>query len=132
MSLRTRDGIPSDARGLLPPPRAGMRLTADAERWLPEITQRLVDRFQPVGIVLFGSQARGEATPHSDIDLLVVLPTVTSRRAAAGAMYASLAGIPTGTDIHVVSAADVERYHDSIGTIVRPALAEGTLLYAST
>lgn len=131
MSLRTRDGIPSDVRELLPPLRAGMRLTTDAERWLREITQRLVDRFQPIGIVLFGSQARGEATPHSDIDLLVVLPTVSSRRAAAGAMYASLEGIPTGTDIHVVSAADVERYHDSVGTIVRPALIEGTLLYAS-
>lgn len=47
-------------------------------------------------------------------------------------MYASLAGIPAATDIHVVSAADVERYHDSIGTIVRPALSEGVLLYDRT
>ncbi len=50
------------------------------------------------------------------------------RREAAGAMYASLCGIPAATHIHVVSAADVERYHDSIGTIVRPALSEGVLL----
>lgn len=122
----------ADLQALLPRARSGLRLTEDAERWLPEITRRLVDGFQPLGIVLFGSQARGEATPRSDIDLLVVLPTVTSRRSAAGAMYASLEGIPAGTDIHVVSADDVERYHDSVGTIVRPALAEGTLLYASS
>lgn len=116
-------------RTLLPSRRRDLRLTAAAEQWLPEITKRLVDGFQPVGIVLFGSQARGEATRHSDIDLLVVLPTVTVRREAAGAMYASLAGIPAPTDIHVVSTDDVERYHDSLGTIVRPALSEGVLLW---
>lgn len=113
------------------PARRRLTLNPEAERWLPEITRRLVERFDPLAIVLFGSQARGDATRHSDIDLLVVMRSVTVRREAAAAMYASLAGIPAPTDIHVVSAADVERYHDAIGTIVRPALAEGALLYAA-
>ena len=37
------------------------------------MTNRIVRRLQPLKIVLFGSQARGDAGPWSDIDLLVVL-----------------------------------------------------------
>jgi len=40
-----------------------------------ELRLRLIERWpkQFVGLVLFGSAARGEATPESDIDLLLVL-----------------------------------------------------------
>jgi predicted nucleotidyltransferase len=33
----------------------------------------VIQKFEPVGIILFGSQARGEATSSSDVDLLIVL-----------------------------------------------------------
>lgn len=41
---------------------------------IAEITRRLVEFYHPVRIYLFGSEARGEAGPDSDLDFCVVLP----------------------------------------------------------
>jgi len=41
---------------------------------LEAFTQRLVERFDPEQVILFGSMARGEARWDSDADLLVVMP----------------------------------------------------------
>ncbi|GEM_PF-3667861 len=37
------------------------------------ICDRIVGRFQPVRVILFGSHAYGTPTPDSDVDLLVIL-----------------------------------------------------------
>jgi predicted nucleotidyltransferase len=44
---------------------------------IDEMTRRLVDFYHPVRIYLFGSEARGEAGPDSDLDFLVVVPDDT-------------------------------------------------------
>jgi predicted nucleotidyltransferase len=41
---------------------------------LQTLLSRIKERYQPLQIWLFGSRARGSATPHSDWDLFVVLP----------------------------------------------------------
>lgn len=43
-----------------------------------EIIPEVVKEFTPLGILLFGSTARGEATERSDIDLLIILPETQS------------------------------------------------------
>ncbi|MEY4617321.1 MAG: hypothetical protein RJB66_2281 [Pseudomonadota bacterium] len=40
-----------------------------------KIVTKVVDHYKPLGILLFGSTARGEATTKSDIDLLIVMPS---------------------------------------------------------
>ena len=43
-------------------------------RLLEELVQRIVEAVHPLRIILFGSAARGEMGPNSDLDVLVVMP----------------------------------------------------------
>jgi predicted nucleotidyltransferase len=97
---------------------------------LTEITQRIVAVSDPQQIILFGSQARGDARPDSDLDLLVVKEEVESPRAEAARIYRALASLRVPVDVVVARSDTVRRHRDVVGTIVRPALREGKVLYA--
>ncbi|HLG20737.1 MAG TPA: nucleotidyltransferase domain-containing protein [Bdellovibrionota bacterium] len=45
------------------------------------MVDRIVERFHPERVILFGSHARGTAGPDSGVDLLVVIPGIRSKRA---------------------------------------------------
>jgi predicted nucleotidyltransferase len=93
------------------------------------MTERIVRDYQPVKIILFGSHARGEASPESDIDLLIVLPAVANKRQAAVAIRRMLADLPLPKDIIVATPEEIARRGDLVGTVLRPALREGKVLY---
>jgi uncharacterized protein len=48
--------------------------TSEEDKTLEEIVRRLAQAYQPERIYLFGSRARGDLGPHSDYDLLVIVP----------------------------------------------------------
>ncbi|MBI2061291.1 MAG: nucleotidyltransferase domain-containing protein [Nitrospirae bacterium] len=96
---------------------------------IERIVTTVVDRFDPDKIVLFGSHARGEAGPDSDVDLLVIMPVSTTRREAAVQIGAALTDIPVPKDLVVFTPEDVEEFGDKVGTILKPALEEGVVLY---
>ena len=93
------------------------------------MADRIVSRFEPSQVVLFGSHARGTAGKDSDVDLLVVMPDGTDRRRAAVEMRVLLADMPVAKDIIVTTPDDIARRGHVIGTVLRPALREGTVLY---
>lgn len=95
---------------------------------LAEVVRRIVEVAQPDRIVLFGSAVRGEMGPNSDLDLLVVKSGV-HRRHLAQAIYRNLIGVGFPVDIVVVTPEDIERYGDSIGLVLEPALQEGRMVY---
>jgi predicted nucleotidyltransferase len=97
---------------------------------LAEIIRRIVAVSDPQQIILFGSQARGDAGPDSDLDLLVIKDEVESPRAEAARIYRALAGLSTPVDVVVTRSDYVRRHRDIVGTVVRPALREGRVLYA--
>jgi predicted nucleotidyltransferase len=39
---------------------------------IESITAQLIEKYKPEKIILFGSAARGDATPDSDVDLLII------------------------------------------------------------
>jgi predicted nucleotidyltransferase len=100
-----------------------------ATEWIQRITERIVRNFDPLQIILFGSHARGEARPDSDIDLLVVFAHVTNKRQAAINVRRALTDFPVPKDIIVTSPEEIARRGDLVGTVLRPALQEGKTLY---
>jgi predicted nucleotidyltransferase len=99
------------------------------DRALDQIVKRLVKRFDPEQIILFGSHARGTAQPESDVDLLVVLPLKGPKRAKQVEMRLALRDIRVPKDIIVATPEEVARQRNIVGTIIRPALREGQVLY---
>ena len=96
---------------------------------LTEAVDRIVNKFSPLKIILFGSWARGEATKDSDVDLLVVLPNVEHKRKAAIQIGNTLSNLPISKDIIVTTPEEIEKYGKTVGDILRPALEEGKVLY---
>ena len=105
-------------------------MTVD-QNLLDEIIRRVVAIAQPDQIILFGSAARGQMGPDSDVDLLVVKSGVPHRRRLAQAIHRNLFGIGVPVDIIVVTPEDIQAFQDKVGTIIGPALKEGKLLYAA-
>lgn len=101
-----------------------------ADEAIKIMVQRIADRFSPEQIILFGSQARGDAGSDSDIDLLVVLSKCDNRRAAALSMMKSLADLPVGKDIVVTTPQELETRGKLASSVLYPALHEGKVLYA--
>ena len=95
---------------------------------LNDIIRRIVEVAQPERIILFGSTARSDMNPHSDVDLLIVKDGA-HRRHLAGQIYENLYGVDASVDVVVVTPADVERYGDSHALIIKPALREGRVVY---
>lgn len=99
------------------------------DRTLNRIVRRLVNRFEPDQIILFGSHVRGTARPDSDIDLLVVLPVHGSKRDKRLEMRVALHDIRVPKDIIVATPEEVARWRNIVGTLIKPALQEGKVLY---
>jgi len=96
---------------------------------LAEIVRRVVQVAQPEKIILFGSAARGEMGPHSDVDLLVVKGGEFDASWLTGEIYTHLHGVGQAVDIILVTPEQVERYRNVHSLIIAPALREGKEIY---
>ncbi|MCD6118403.1 nucleotidyltransferase domain-containing protein [bacterium] len=98
---------------------------------IDSLVNQIAEAVHPVRIVLFGSLARGDMQPGSDIDLLVVMPEDSHRRKTARLLYRTIQGITVPYDIVVAKESDLDRHRDNPGLIYRTILEEGKTLYAT-
>ncbi|HJP31064.1 MAG TPA: nucleotidyltransferase domain-containing protein [Candidatus Latescibacteria bacterium] len=98
-------------------------------RLLDDAVERITRCAQPTRIVLFGSAVRGNMSPDSDLDFLVVVPDGTHRRETARRIYRALFDLGHPKDVVVVTESDVALYADDPSLILRPALRDGKELY---
>ncbi len=95
-----------------------------------KMVERIVREFRPAKVILFGSHARGEAGPDSDIDLLVVMDCRGSKREKRLAIRLALHEFRIAKDIIVTTPEEFAWRKDIPGTIERPTEREGKVLYA--
>jgi predicted nucleotidyltransferase len=100
------------------------------EATIAEAGRRLAEAAPGARVVLFGSHARGEAGPRSDLDFLVVEPEVADVAAESVRLRRALRGLRIAADVVVVSERDVEDWRDVRGSLVHAALADGRVLAA--
>ncbi len=96
---------------------------------LTEITRRIVETARPERILLFGSAVRGTWHKDSDLDLLVIVRGPVHRRRLAQEIYRNLHGVDVPVDVVVATEDDVKTKGERVGNILRPALAEGRVIY---
>ena len=102
---------------------------AITQELLDEAVRRIVKAVQPLRIILFGSAARGNIGPNSDLDFLVIMPDGVHRRRTSRHLYCSLSGLGMPKDVVVVTESDVKSYGHDPSLVIAPALAEGRDLY---
>lgn len=94
--------------------------------WIDEAAQCLTGQL-PAGsrMIVFGSQARGDAQADSDVDLLVIEPEVANRFAEMARLSTLLGQKLIPADVVVISAAAFERQKSIINTLAWRAAREG-------
>ncbi|MBV8808113.1 MAG: nucleotidyltransferase domain-containing protein [Acidobacteriaceae bacterium] len=103
--------------------------TRSVQRDIKRMVQRIVNQFHPERVILFGSHARGEAGPDSDVDLLIVMPVDGQKRKMQVQIRVALHDIRVPKDIIVTTPEDFEWRKEVPGTIEYPAVKEGKVLY---
>ena len=96
---------------------------------LDEIVRRILQVGSPRRIVLFGSRARGDARPDSDIDLLIIEDSDLPRYRRSPRYLRALLGVFPAKDVVVWTPPEVDAWREVPHAFVTSALREGRTLY---
>ena len=99
------------------------------EERLNEVAKRLVEAFDPQRIILFGSHACGQASPDSDVDLLIVMESDERPAARASRVSRLLRPRPFPMDLLVRTPREIKRRLEMEDQFIREILENGRVLY---
>jgi uncharacterized protein len=97
---------------------------------VPLVVDELVAAVDPLEVILFGSVARGDDGPDSDIDLLVVFDHVdpSEKRSLMAHARRSITTVAP-IDVLVTDQAEIDARRDHVGSILYWPLREGRSVY---
>lgn len=108
-------------------------MTIEEQSVLAPVIERLVERFDPRRIILFGSRARGQAKPGSDYDLLVIEDGMTEPTAAVdrvGEFHVDLVDLDAPpVDVLLYTQAEFDYWRVGRNNVVARAAREGQVVY---
>ncbi len=94
-----------------------------------KITRTIAEAIRPDKIILFGSRARGTATPESDVDLVVVYSGPKSKRDVRLSVHRLFDHPDFSLDLFVLSPQEMERQKKVANTIAREVSERGVICY---
>ena len=99
------------------------------EERLNEVAKQLVEAFDPQRIILFGSHAYGQASPDSDVELLIVMESDERPAARATRVSRLLRPRPFPMDLLVRTPREIKRRLEMEDQFIREILENGRVLY---
>lgn len=96
---------------------------------LTEIIHQLCKVGDPIKIILFGSRARDDALPESDLDLLVIENSTLPRYRRAAQYRRALTGLFPSKDIVVWTPEEIREWRGVPNAFINEILSEGKVLY---
>ncbi len=97
---------------------------------IARMVETIVRKFRPDQVILFGSHARGEPGPHSDVDFLVVMPLSGPKREKQIEIGVALQRYGIPVDVIVTTPEEFAWRREVPGTLEYPVAREGKVLYA--
>lgn len=94
-----------------------------------ELSDKIAKAFHPEKIILFGSYARNEARPDSDVDLLIIAENNEPPTKRSLPIYRLLGDYLISLDVIVRTPAEIEKYRTVPNSTIHSALREGVTLY---
>lgn len=94
-----------------------------------EVVRRIVETVHPKQVVLFGSRARGDNRPDSDVDLLIIQESNLPRFKRSIPIRKAIAGLLPSKDIIVYTPEEVREWEGVPNSFIMTALSQGKVLY---
>ncbi|KAA0265516.1 MAG: nucleotidyltransferase domain-containing protein [Chloroflexi bacterium] len=101
------------------------------QKAIDQVVEQIVEEFKPQKIILFGSYARGNPRPESDVDLLVVMKTSDKQGKQSLDMRRHL-GVMFGLDLVVYTEKQLKERVKMGDWFLRDMLKEGKVLYEAS
>ena len=96
---------------------------------LAEIVRRLVEAVDPDRIILFGSRARGDHRPDSDVDLMIVKPSDAPPQRRVIPAYQALSDLDVSKDILWYTPEEIQDWSAVKYHVATRAMREGRVIY---
>lgn len=100
---------------------------------IQRIVDLVVETVHPLRVVLFGSAARGESRPGSDLDLMVVVAEGVDELRTAQDLYVEMARRreSVGVDLIVATQSRFELRRETFASVFHDVARDGRELYAA-
>jgi predicted nucleotidyltransferase len=105
------------------------RLTSLGDDLVQDIVQCIAETAQPGKLNLFGSRARGNARPDSDLDVLVIKQSDEPGYRRDTPLYLALAGLNAPVDFMVYTPEEVREWRAVSQAFITTAVREGKVVY---
>ncbi len=96
---------------------------------IEEVKNRIVEKFHPEKIILFGSYANGEPNDESDLDLLIIQRTDLPKKERRPIIRKELKEFKLAMDLLIYTPDEVDYWKDTPAAFVTQVIMEGKVLY---